>query len=97
MRRDVLGALLAGGGSRRFGAAKALAPFLGAPMARWPLQILSGLCREVVIVTHLSQVARRLGCRAIEDRVPDAGPLAGLHSALASGTPLAIPTWFCEA
>lgn len=79
---NVLGAVLAGGKSRRFGTQKALATFLNEPMALRALRALDRLCREVVVVTGDPQVGRILYCPTIPDLIPDAGPLGGLHAAL---------------
>ena len=83
----LLGAVLAGGESRRFGSAKALAPFRGRPMIIRALEVVSGVAEESVVVTSVEPVARSLahqipGVRIIPDRVAGAGPLAGLHAAL---------------
>ena len=83
----LLGAVLAGGESRRFGSPKALAPFRGRPMIAPALEAVSAVAEESVVVTSVEPVARGLaaqvpGIRIIPDRVPGAGPLAGLHAAL---------------
>lgn len=83
----VLGAVLAGGGSRRFGSAKALAHFRGEAMVLRAIRILEPVCREVVVVSSVSEVTAGLegaplAVSVLPDRVPGAGPLAGLEAAL---------------
>jgi molybdopterin-guanine dinucleotide biosynthesis protein len=78
-----LGAVLAGGRSRRFGRPKATAPFLGQPLALRPARVLDAVCRDVVVVGRREELPPRFPFRVVPDRVPDAGPLGGLHAALA--------------
>jgi molybdopterin-guanine dinucleotide biosynthesis protein len=87
MRRTPLGAVLAGGQSRRFGSPKALAPFRGEAMVRRAARTLEGVCDEVVVVSSVPEVGAAFRRTAhqftvIPDLVPGAGPLAGLHAAL---------------
>jgi len=84
---DVLGAVLAGGESRRFGAPKALAPFRGEAMGLRAIRTLRAVCPRVVLVTSVPQVAAALqdedtSLKVVPDRIPGAGPLAGLQAAL---------------
>lgn len=77
----VLGAILAGGASRRFGSDKALVEIDGKPMLAHVAQRLSTQCEALVVVgrdwPHLVRV---------EDRpLPHLGPLGGLAGALAYG------------
>lgn len=74
----ILGAVLAGGVSRRFGGDKALAPLGGAPMLDHIVKILAPQVAELVICGRTWRDYRTL---------PDApphrlGPLAGLEAAL---------------
>ena len=74
----ILGAVLAGGASRRFGSDKALAPLAGAPMLDHVVKTLAPQVAELVICGRSWRSLRAL---------PDAGaerigPLAGLESAL---------------
>jgi molybdopterin-guanine dinucleotide biosynthesis protein A len=81
-RAGVLGAVLAGGRSSRFGAPKPLATFRGEPLVAHAIAALTPVCGDVVVVTHLPEIGIALGARTLTDRLPDAGPLAGLASAL---------------
>jgi molybdopterin-guanine dinucleotide biosynthesis protein len=87
MREGLLGAVLAGGESRRFGSPKALAPFRGEPMVLRAVRTLGEVCGPVVVVSSVPEVDAALRGAAhsvslLPDRVPGAGPLAGLHAAL---------------
>ena len=79
----LLGAVLAGGGSRRFGSPKALARLHGAPLWRVAARRLGGVCDDVVAIVNDGEVARAVGLGTIPDRVRPAGPLAGIDAALA--------------
>lgn len=80
--RDVLGVVLAGGESRRFGGEKALFPLLGRAMAGWTLGALEPWTSRQVVVTNDRKVAESLGVPGRPDRIPGLGPLGGLHTAL---------------
>jgi molybdopterin-guanine dinucleotide biosynthesis protein A len=72
----ILGAVLAGGRSRRFGSDKALALFDGTALIDHALAALAAQCDEVV-------VCGRPGPGSITDRpTADLGPLGGLNGAL---------------
>ncbi len=77
-----LGAVLAGGRAERFGGCKARAPFLGEPLVIRAVRMLEAMCEEVVVVTGDPEIASTVECDILRDRVPDAGPLAGLHASL---------------
>lgn len=74
----ILGAVLAGGASRRFGSDKALAPLGGAPMLDHVVTMLAAQVAEVVICGRAWRDLRMLP-DASDERI---GPLAGLQSAL---------------
>jgi len=74
----ILGAVLAGGASRRFGSDKALAPMGGTPMLDHVVKTLTPQVAEVVICGRSWANLRTLP-DASADRI---GPLAGLESAL---------------
>ena len=72
-----LGAVLAGGRSRRFGSDKALAEYRGRPLIAHVLDALAAQCDAVVVV------GKDWGPDWIADRpAPDMGPLGGLNAAL---------------
>lgn len=76
----LLGAVLAGGEGRRFGAPKADATVAGVSLVRRAVGALSQAVDEVVIVS--SRPVADAPVEVLEDAVPGAGPLAGLASAL---------------
>ena len=74
----ILGAVLAGGASRRFGSDKALAPLGGAPMLDHVVRALAPQVAELVICGRSWR-----DLRTLPDAAPERiGPLAGLDSAL---------------
>ena len=75
----LLGAILAGGASRRFGSDKALAAIEGRPMIEHVAERLAEQCEAVVAVGRDWP-----GLERVEDRpAPGLGPLGGLAGALA--------------
>lgn len=77
-----LGAVLVGGGSRRYGSPKALAPLGGVPMAVRVARAVGAHGDPVVLVGADEALAAELGFEGIADLRPGAGPLAGLEAAL---------------
>lgn len=78
----LLGAVLAGGESRRFGRDKTAESVGGVPMVERAVETLEGLCEEVVVVS--SRAATPKGrWRIVPDLRPGEGPLAGVEAALA--------------
>jgi len=86
MRAQIAGVILAGGQGRRMGGIdKGLQDLHGRPMVQWVLERLAPQVDSVLINANqnLERYAA-LGCAVLPDRIPDfAGPLAGLHAALA--------------
>lgn len=79
---SVLGAILAGGKSSRFGSDKALAMLNGRPLIDHVASSLSTQCDAIAVI---GRELEGHGC--VEDRPgPDMGPLAGLAGALAYAT-----------
>jgi len=77
-RDRLLGAVLAGGGSVRFGSDKALAAVGGRTLLDSAVAVLSGLCAEVVVVGREGGVVP-----GVPDRPgPGLGPLGGICGAL---------------
>jgi molybdopterin-guanine dinucleotide biosynthesis protein A len=80
------GIVLAGGRSTRFGADKLAAPLGGRPLLHWPLGVLTGICREVVLVVGQQGIpplpALGVPLRIVRDDEPGAGPLPALITGL---------------
>lgn len=96
---DITGVILAGGQGRRMGGVdKGLQDLRGRPLVQWVLERLAPQVGSVLINANqnLPRYAE-FGCPVLPDRIPDfAGPLAGLHAALAqTATPL-IATVPCD-
>lgn len=81
-RDDLLGVVLAGGESRRFGMMKAVFPLLGRPMARWALDSLEPWTSEQVVIANADGVAEALRVPGRPDLRQGLGPLGGLQTAL---------------
>jgi molybdopterin-guanine dinucleotide biosynthesis protein A len=93
-RADITGVILAGGRGRRLGGVdKGLQDLQGRPLVQWVLERLAPQVDTVLINANrnLTRYAA-FGCRVLPDTIPNfAGPLAGLHVALAqAATPLVV-------
>ena len=80
---SLLGAILAGGGSRRFGAPKTLARLHGKPLWRVAAERLAAVCDQVVAIVNHPGVAQAVEVETLPDRRPLLGPLGGIDAALA--------------
>lgn len=76
------GYVLAGGGSRRFGADKARALLRGKPLVVHAAEVVEQACGDVAVVSAPERSYEDLGLRTIVDEVVGLGPLSGLHTAL---------------
>jgi len=81
---DCTGAILAGGKSRRFGSDKALAAVDGVPVLARMRDRLAPAVRRVVIIADARAEYAFLGLPLIADIYRGAGPLGGIHAALAA-------------
>lgn len=77
-----LGAILAGGASRRFGSPKALATVDGRRIVDRVRDALAEAADEMVLVANEPALFADLGISTRGDRVPGLGPLAGVEAAL---------------
>jgi len=78
--------VLAGGGSRRMGRDKAWLELDGRPLLAHVIELLARRCSPIVVSCRPGQVLPELRSGAVwrvDDPTPDAGPLIGLHAALA--------------
>jgi molybdopterin-guanine dinucleotide biosynthesis protein A len=92
----VLGVVLAGGASRRYGSDKALATLHGVPLLQWVMT----RAQPQVDKLAISGIARNgFSFPVIADAVMDAGPLSALYSVLGwaeqAGFPL-VATFSCD-
>lgn len=79
------GILLCGGTSSRMGRRKEWLTFDERPLLLHTLDLLQGICSEVVVVTREEKELERLGqvkVRIVCDEYVGQGPLAGLHAGL---------------
>ena len=81
-KRRLLGAVLAGGRSRRYGQPKHAVPVGGTPMIERALAALEAVVEAVVVVVASGSVDGVDDAHTIVDRLPGKGPLGGLHAAL---------------
>lgn len=77
----ILGVVLAGGRSIRFGSDKAMADLQGRPLLDHAIDILAPVCAEIVIAGHDRGIAGRATIADMPQS--DLGPLGGLCGALA--------------
>lgn len=98
-RADITGVILAGGEGRRLGGVdKGLQELRARPMVQWVLERLAPQVGSVLISANrnLPRYAA-FGCPVLPDRIPGfAGPLAGLHAALAQATTPLVATVPCD-
>lgn len=81
-RASVLGAVLAGGLSRRFGTDKAFARLGDASLVRRAARSLAPAVARVVVVANDVEGHEAEGLPVRSDLVPGIGPLGGLHTAV---------------
>lgn len=82
VEHSILGAVLAGGHSRRLGRDKALLKLDGELLVLRAVRVLKEVFSRVVVVSPARESYSSLGLELVEDIAPDAGPLGGLHAAL---------------
>jgi molybdopterin-guanine dinucleotide biosynthesis protein A len=91
---DILGVVLAGGGSRRMGRDKALVAWRGTTLAHHAAAVLGRAFAEVVVAGPAALA--RPGLETVADRHPGRGPLAGLHAGLERGAGRAVFILACD-
>jgi molybdenum cofactor guanylyltransferase len=89
---SVLGYVLAGGGSTRFGRDKALVEIAGAPMLSRMRELLTLVTKEVQVIAAPDKYAA-LGITGLPDRWDGQGPLAGIITALATTAETSGAQW----
>lgn len=85
---ELLGIVIAGGLSQRFGGEKAVAPFAGRPLLLWAVERLRAACAKVAVNaragTEAEALARAHGIPVLADAPGDPdGPLSGVKAGLA--------------
>ena len=78
----VTGVILAGGRSSRMGKDKSLLPYNGRPLIETVYRTLSGLFKDVVVVTNSPEEYGFLPCPKIPDIHVGQGSMAGVHAGL---------------
>jgi molybdopterin-guanine dinucleotide biosynthesis protein A len=81
----VMGAVLAGGESRRMGRDKALLEVEGRTLLARAVAVLEAVFEEVVVVAPRGRGYDDLGVEVVPDIRPGRGPLGGIHAALHRG------------
>ncbi len=79
--QHITGIILAGGKSKRMERDKALVPYKGKVFLEHVIDALKPLVNDMLIVSDHAEYDR-FGILRTEDRIKDAGPLAGLYSGL---------------
>ncbi len=98
-RPAISGVILAGGLARRMGGAdKGLQSLSGKPLVQWAIERLQPQVDELLINANRElALYARFGYPVISDRIPGfAGPLAGLHAALASAAHTLVACVPCD-
>lgn len=78
---SVTGILLAGGKSSRMGRDKGFIRIGDKPMAQHVLDVLSGICDQVIIVANNDQY-KTFGYPVFHDIIPGCGPMGGIYTGL---------------
>jgi len=82
MKQEILGAIIAGGVSSRYGSPKALARVGGMPIVERVLRALSAVTPDVVMIANSNEIARAVKLPWRSDTIPGAGALGGIYTAL---------------
>lgn len=96
---DITGVILAGGEGRRMGGAdKGLQELHGRPLVQWVLEALVPQVNSVMISANRNLPRYSgFGCIVLPDTIPGfAGPLAGLHAALAQAATPQVASVPCD-
>ena len=79
---DLIGVVLVGGMSRRYGRNKALEVFQGERLIDRQVRTVRSLFPEVLVVTHEPQLFLHLDATIVRDVIPRQGPLGGIYTGL---------------
>ena len=78
----MVGVILVGGKSRRYGRNKALEPFQGERLIDRQVQTIQALFPEVLVITNEPQFYLHLDVTVVRDVIPGQGPLGGIYTGL---------------
>ncbi len=95
-RADVLGAILAGGTSRRMGRDKSLLPLGDLPLIGHVARVLRSRFHRIIIVSDFPDKYRFLDLPTIPDLYKGIGPLGGIHAALSYAQTQLVFTASCD-
>jgi len=96
MASRVLGAVMTGGRSRRFGRNKALAEFGGRTVIERVVEALAPAVERIVLVGNDPEPYRFLELPIHFDLLPDGGALGGIYTAVAAGLGRAVVVASCD-
>ena len=86
MADSLTGIVLAGGHSTRMGQDKAGVTLLNKTLLEWVLDAMCQVCNHLLVVTSSQSLSQHkavsVNAMVVEDRLPDRGPLGGLHTGL---------------
>lgn len=91
-----LGAVLAGGRSRRMGRPKALVELRGRPLIAYPLEAVRGAGLEALIVAKPGSELPDLDCEVLREPADPVHPLAGLLSVLGAAGGRRVVALACD-
>jgi molybdenum cofactor guanylyltransferase len=91
-----VGAVLAGGRSRRMGTAKALVELAGRPLISHPLAAVADASLEPIVVAKPDSPLPELVCRVVREPAEPAHPLLGIVSALEESRGRAVIALACD-
>lgn len=88
-----VGAVLAGGASRRMGRPKPMVELAGRPLISYPIAAIEAAGLEAIVVAKPSSQLPGIGCRLVEERNRSRHPLIGVITALreAGGPVVVVP------
>ncbi len=92
----VIGVVLAGGRSRRFGRVKSLELLAGERLIDRQIRTLRAVFAEVVVIANDADPSLAADVTVCPDLVPGRGPLAGLHAALVHGAGASVFVTACD-
>ena len=97
--KNIAAVILAGGkNSRMSGMNKAFIQINGVPIIQRTITLLNEIFEEIIIVTNFAENFRQYGDKVlfVKDLISNAGPLAGIHSALTHTTKDAVFVVACD-